>query len=325
MIAPLPHRAHTPALGALRAFEAAARLGSLSAAAAELHVTKSAISHQLRGLEDALRMPLLLRGGTLRSTQLTAQGAKLLQSVQQALALLEAACNDIRGAAAAQAPTQVLNLSSSQSVATLWLTQSLQRFSLAHPDITLAFHQHTNQKPAWKIQGIDLAILHVRDAGPHFAQDGDIPLLEETIVPFCSAEHVPRGRENDARFIAESRWLEERHVCSPETCWDLWQVRLGLASRGRGGTTALSGFATVVSAVHAGAGVALGRLPFISEDIARGRLVPLMAQTSMRGSWRYVARVRPGRAIDAPLASLIEFMRGDAQRLTALAGITARD
>ncbi|MBS7780938.1 LysR substrate-binding domain-containing protein [Acidovorax sp. CCYZU-2555] len=324
MIAPLSHRAHTPALGALRAFEAAARLGSLSAAAAELHVTKSAISHQLRGLEDALRVPLLLRGASLRRTQLTQEGAKLLLSVQQALALLEATCNDIRGAVETS-PAQVLNVSSSQSVATLWLAQSMQRFSQAHPDIALAFHQHSNQKPAWKTQGIDLAILHVRDAGPHFAQEGDIALMEETIVPFCSADHVPRGRENDARFIAESRWIEERHVGSPETGWDLWQARLGLQARGRGATTALSGFATVVAAVQAGAGVGLGRLPFISEDIARGRLVALMPQTCMRGSWRYVARVRPGRAVDAPLAKLIAFMREDALRLTALAGLTARD
>lgn len=316
-------RAHLPALGTLRSFEAAARLGSLSAAASELHVTKSAVSHQLRGLEDELGVPLLLRGGALRRAEVTEHGAKLLASVQQALALLETTCNDIRMSARKQS-AKVLNLSSSQSIATLWLTQSMHRFVDANPDIALEFHQHTNQKPAWKTHDIDLAIIHVRDAGPHLPQEGDVPLMEEAIVPFCSAGLVPAGRQNDPTFIAECRWIEERHVSSPETSWDLWQKRLGLPARGQGGTTTLSGLATVVSAVQAGAGVALGRLPIISEELARGRLVALMPEACLRGSWRYVARIRPGRTMDEPLARLIDFVRADALRLIQLSGITAK-
>lgn len=310
-------RAYPPALGALRSFEAAARLGSLSAAALELHVTKSAISHQLRGLEEELGAALLLRGGTLRRAEVTEEGARLLASVQQALATLEAACNDIRMSARKQS-AKVLNVSSSQSIATLWLTQSMHRFVDANPDISLEFHQHTNQKPAWKTHDIDLAIIHVRDAGPHLPQEGDIPLMEESIVPFCSAGLVPPGRQNDPTFIGECRWIEERHLASPETSWDLWQKRLGLTERGRGGTTALSGLATVVSAVQAGAGVALGRLPVISEELARGRLVALMPETCLRGSWRYVARIRPGRVIDEPIRKLVNFVVADAERLGAL-------
>ena len=79
---------HTPPLAALRAFEAVARLGSLSRAAAELHVTKSAVSHQLRALETDLGVPLLRRGGTVRRAETTEAGADLLASVQQALSLI---------------------------------------------------------------------------------------------------------------------------------------------------------------------------------------------------------------------------------------------
>ena len=69
---------HTPPLAALRAFEAVARLGSLSRAAVELNVTKSAVSHQLRALESDLGATLLHRGGTLRRAQVTEAGATLL-------------------------------------------------------------------------------------------------------------------------------------------------------------------------------------------------------------------------------------------------------
>lgn len=96
--APFLRRPHPP-LAALRAFEAVARLGSLSRAAVELNVTKSAISHQLRALEADLGVVLLNRGGGLRQAELTGAGADLLGSVQQALALLATACRNTRAAA----------------------------------------------------------------------------------------------------------------------------------------------------------------------------------------------------------------------------------
>ena len=320
MLKPFIWRSHAPAFGALRAFEAAARLGSLSEAANELHVTKSAISHQLRGLEENLGMPLLLRGGSLRRAEVTKEGARLLHAVQQAMAMLETACNSIRRAAHKAAP-HALNLSASQSVTSLWLTHSMHRFVEENSDISLQVHQHTNQKPAWKTQDIDLAIIHIRDDGPHRSQEGDIPLFEESIVPVCGAGLVVAGREKDPGFIAENRWIEERHVSSPETAWELWSRRLGLDTHGSSGLTVLSGLGTVVSAVAAGAGVGLGRLPVINEEIARGRLVALVPESCMRGSWRYVIRIRPGRVVDEPLSRLIQFVQDDAKRLVGLAGI----
>lgn len=310
---------HPLALGALRSFEATARLGSLTAAAAELHVTKSAISHQLRGLEENLGVALLVRGGKLRQVEVTLQGQKLLQSVRDALLLLDSTCREIRNSSAV-GTEKTLNISSSQSIAELWLTQSMHRFVNSNPDITLEFHQHTNQNPAWKTQHVDLAIMHVRDAGPHLPQEGDVRLMDEYIVPFCSAEMVPPERTNDPTFIGECRWIQERHVDSPETSWDLWQRRLGLPERRKTATTALSSLSTVVSAVQAGAGIGLGRLPLISEQIARGSLVALMPATCLRGSWRYVARVRPGRIQDDSLSRLLQFLVDDADRLQRVLG-----
>lgn len=79
----------------------------------------------------------------------------------------------------------------------------------------------------------------------------------------------------------------------------------------------------MMSAVHAGAGIALGRLPIIHEDLARGLLVALMPHRRLRGSWRYVASIRPSRVVDEPLNRLIEFIVEDARRLGLLSCVSA--
>lgn len=298
---------HTPPLAALRAFEAVARLGSLSRAAAELHVTKSAVSHQLRGLEADLGVPLLLRGGTVRRAETTPAGADLLASVQQALTLLETACRNARATARGRR-RYTLNVSANPSLAALWLAPRIGRFIELHPDIGVQVYLHASQDPAWKSQDIDLAFLHVRAHGPHLAEPGDIALMTETVVPVCSPALIPQAERNDPRVFLRHRWLEEKHIDSPETDWRTWGPRLGLAESDWQEPMVLSGLSTVVAAAAAGVGIALGRAPLIDEDLASGRLVPLMPQLRMPGSWGYVMRIHANRPMDASLPALVEFL-----------------
>ncbi|MFG0228522.1 LysR substrate-binding domain-containing protein [Achromobacter sp. 413638] len=298
---------HTPPLAALRAFEAVARLGSLSRAAVELNVTKSAVSHQLRALESDLGATLLHRGGTLRRAQVTEAGATLLVSVQQALTLLETACRNVRVAVRSKR-RHSLNLSVNPSLAALWLAPRIGRFIELHPDIDVQVFLHASQDPAWKAQDIDLAFLHVREHGPHLPQPGDIRLMSETVVPVCSPALVPPGERDDPRVFARHRWLEEKHVDSPETSWDTWSARLGLDPSERQEPLVLSGLSTVVAAAAAGVGIALGRAPLVDEELASGRLVPLMPRLKLAGSWGYVMRMQPNRPMDAALPALVEFL-----------------
>ncbi|MDH0683368.1 LysR family transcriptional regulator, partial [Achromobacter animicus] len=217
----------TPPLAALRAFEAVARLGSLSRAASELNVTKSAVSHQLRALEADLGTSLLRRGGTVRRAETTEAGAALLASVQQALTLLETACRNVRASARGKR-RYTLNVSANPSLAALWLAPRIGRFIELHPDIDIQVYLHASQDPAWKTQDIDLAFLHVRAMGPHIAAPGDIPLMTETVVPVCSPALVPEADRNDPRVFMRHRWLEEKHIDSPETDWRTWGPRLGI-------------------------------------------------------------------------------------------------
>ncbi|MGV2861066.1 LysR substrate-binding domain-containing protein [Achromobacter sp. AGC39] len=298
---------HTPPLAALRAFEAVARLGSLSRAAAELHVTKSAVSHQLRALEADLGVSLLRRGGTVRRAETTPAGGELLASVQQALTLLDTACRQVRATARGKR-RYTLNVSANPSLAALWLAPRIGRFIELHPDIGVQVYLHASQDPAWKSQDIDLAFLHVRTGGPHVAEAGDIALMTETVVPVCSPALIPEADRNDPRVFLRHRWLEEKHIDSPETDWRTWSPRLGLAESDWQEPMVLSGLSTVVAAAAAGVGIALGRAPLIDEDLASGRLVPLVPHLRMPGSWGYVMRVHANRPMDASLPALVEFL-----------------
>lgn len=310
----LPNR--TPPLAALRAFEAVARLGSLSRAAAELHVTKSAVSHQLRALEADLGVPLLRRGGTVRRAETTEAGAGLLASVQQALTLLETACRNLRASASGRRRYR-LNVSANPSLAALWLAPRIGRFIELHPDIDIQVYLHASQDPAWKSQDIDLAFLHVRAMGPHNPQPGDIPLMSETVVPVCSPALIGEADRKDPRAFLRHRWLEEKHVDSPETDWRTWTPRLGLRESDWQEPMVLSGLSTVVAAAAAGVGIALGRAPLIDEDLASGRLVALAPHLRMPGSWGYVMRIHANRPMDPSLPALVEFLAAEGRGISA--------
>ncbi|MGB6105688.1 MAG: LysR substrate-binding domain-containing protein [Pusillimonas sp.] len=308
---------HMPPLAALRAFEAAARLGSLSRAAAELHVTKSAVSHQLRALESDLGVILLHRGGTVRRAEVTEAGADLLASVRQALTLLASACRNTRVAAAGRG-RQTLNLSVNPSLASLWLAPRIGRFIALHPGIDVQVFLHANLDPAWQTQDIDLAILHVRDSGTLGPVPGDLPFLAETVVPVCSPALVPLQRRTDPHVLLEHRWLLERHIESPETSWNIWCAHLGIDDSQPQEAIVMSGMSTLVAAAASGVGIALGRAPLIDEELDSGRLVPLVPQARMAGSWGYVMRQQSHRPMSGALPALVEFLIEEGRASVAL-------
>lgn len=313
----LPNR--LPPLGALRAFEAVARLGSLSLAADELNVTKSAVSHQLRALETDFGIELIHRGGTIRRAEVSENGVELLAAVQQALALLENACIKVRREHATTT-RHVLNVSANPSFAALWLAPRVGRFIESHPDIDVQVHLHASHEPAWKAQNIDLAFLHTRASGTQPPASDDLPLMTETVIPVCSPTLVPPERRNDVTELLRHRWLQEKHADSPETDWATWRTYLGLEHSPARDILTFRGLSTVAAAAVAGVGIALGRSPLIDEDLASGRLVPLLPGKQIVGSWGYVMRKTPHRAANEALPVLLAFLE-DEVRNSHLAGL----
>src|SRR6185369_3840495 len=121
-----------PSLNALRAFWAAARHGSFAAAATELHVTASAVSLQVRQLEDELGVKLFQR--TPKGLVLSAQGAEILPGISDAFSQLQSTLVK-GGASGIEGGVQSLTVSVAPSFATKWLLPRLDRFVSQNPDI----------------------------------------------------------------------------------------------------------------------------------------------------------------------------------------------
>ncbi len=289
-----------PPLAALRAFAAVARHGSFARAAATLHVSTSAVSHQVRSLEDALGATLLTRArnGTGRTT-VTADGAALLAAVDAAFAQLGAACEAVRARTRRTRP--VLAISASHSVASLWLAPLLAAFAAQHPSVQWKVHA-TEQEPDMLGEGLDLAILRAR---PGEMADGDTKLFSETVFPVCSPTLRLRGQASE---LLGHNLLEEDHGTSVEKGWATWLDLLGPGAAAKVTIVRFSTFHAAVTAAVAGAGIALGRRPLIDFELASGRLVRPFADRSLPGSWDMIIRRRPGAARDGHVASLQSFL-----------------
>jgi LysR family glycine cleavage system transcriptional activator len=289
-----------PPLPALRAFAAVAHHGSFARAAATLHVSTSAVSHQIRGLEADLGTPLLTRArngaGTTR-TAATPAGQALLRAVDTAFAELAAACEAVR----ARGARPTLTISANGSVASLWLAPLLSSFAALHPSVQWQVRTFETV-PDLVAEGVDLAILRAR---PGEAPDGDVKLFSETVFPVCSPSLGLTGRPEE---LLRHNLLQESHDTSPEKDWSTWLDQLGLGRRAKATRVEFSTFNAAIAAAVAGAGIALGRKPLIDSDLASGRLVRPFGDRALPGSWDMVIRRRPGVARDLHVAHLESFL-----------------
>ena len=166
-------------LGALRAFEAAARLGSFKLAAQELFVTPAAISHQLAVLEEYLGTTLFIRSNRL--VQLTAVGKVLAKQVTEVLRALQSA---LQLAAAEAKPVNTLIVSAAPSLAAKWLVPRLHRFHALHPNIDLRLSSENQKHDLIHDASIDVVLRYGKGnyVGLHAEKLWD----ENYVFPVCS-------------------------------------------------------------------------------------------------------------------------------------------
>ncbi|MGU7776084.1 LysR family transcriptional regulator [Burkholderia sp. MR1-5-21] len=301
---------HLPPLSALRAFEAAVRLGGFARAAAELNVSTSAVSHQIRALEEVLGARLLERSTGLGGISVTPAGARLLPAVSSALSLLGDACADIRGTA------KRLTVSANAPFSSMWLARRLAEFSALHPTTPLNAVV-LDDEPDFARDGIDLAIVHVPQQ--KLKPDDDV-LLKETVFPVCSPELHPFA----SGAVCRSRLLQEMHENSPEIDWRNWASEFGLPDDFETKIIRYSSFSQVIGAAVGGAGIALGRTPLIEPELRSGRLVPLIPGLSRAASWRFVMRSNPSRR-HRLLDPLMAFLRDEASKTMSADPLDALD
>jgi LysR family transcriptional regulator, glycine cleavage system transcriptional activator len=289
-----------PPLAALRAFAAVARHGSFARAAEALHVSTSAVSHQIRRLEEDLGTTLLVRarnGADNARTTVTAAGQSLLQAVDRAFAELAAACDSVR----AGGKRPMLTISANGSMASLWLAPLLAGFAAKHPSVQWQMRTF-EEIPDMAREGLDLAIFRAR---PGHTGDGDTKLFGETVFPVCSPA---LGLTGDPEALSRHNLLQESGDTNSEKDWSTWLELLGLGARAKVTRVEFSTFNAAIAAALAGAGIALGRRPLIDSELANGRLVRPFPRVELPGSWDMVIRRRPGLTRNVHVALLERFL-----------------
>lgn len=286
-----------PSLNALTTFEAAARNKSYSLAAAELHITHSAVSQQMRLLENSLALRLFERHG--RQMLLTEQGALLLQQIQPALKQIFRALSDAGKAQRAPA----IKVSTLQSFATYWLVPRLSKFQKRQPGVAVHI-QGTQGLQDLERSATDLAIRYGLGQW-----DGCVAekLLDDSIFPVCSP-HFNKGRlPTDMHRLKRYRLLCDD--CPLE--WDTWTAMAGIDTAEFKHETYFSDSNLMLAAAIAGQGIAIGRSSLVTADIAAGRLVRLF-DVIAPSAYAYYMVTAAGSNKSAPLQAFEEWLRHEA-------------
>jgi LysR family transcriptional regulator, glycine cleavage system transcriptional activator len=259
--------ASLPPLDTLRAFEAAARSGSFSAAAAVLNLTHGAISRRVATLEQWLGLRLFERKA--RGVALTPEGQRLYLRTQEAFALIADTSDrwtEPRG-------TAVVRLSSIPSVSSLWLMPRLSRFEGDDPKLRVSLiidHSFLDLEA----EGIDLALRCGRGAIPGRVS---VKLFEEWCFPIASpalAKELGQG--------APERMLQAPLIhYSDASAWRAWFQAYGLDYHPRPQDRRFEDYNLVLDAAACGLGIALARPPLARAAIDAGRLVQVDHRTAL--------------------------------------------
>jgi DNA-binding transcriptional LysR family regulator len=285
-----------PSLNALRAFEAAARLESVSRAAEELHVTHGAVSRQIRALENDLGRPLFTRQG--RGLALTATGVRLRDAAGTAFARLQEAYAELRSDAGPAA----LVLGCPGSVLARWVIPRLERMGRELPSVKLHLSAHEGEFDA-RLPGLDAALMLAEPPWPTQWQVHE--LAPEYIGPVVSPRYAGYAA---LQGKSVSALLDEvlLHTASRPQAWRNWATLNGLDPSTMRFGTGFDHLYYLLEAAVAGMGIAIAPQPLVSEDIASGRLAAPWGFTRTTGTWALCA---PQHSANSRIAALAEWLR----------------
>ena len=265
-----PIRPKGPPLNALRAFEAAARLGGFAAAAEELCVTPGAVAQHIKALEDWTEAPLFERRS--QGVRLTALGVDVAGEFCAAFDQLGIAIQKLR----VRAMPQVVHIAALPSVAQLWLSPRLPKMRAAVPNLAISVTV-LERAPNLQREPFDLSLFFdTKTTG-----DGGITLHEEEIFPVCSPEFAANletpsdlGRVS---CLHDANWFDD---------WDRWIAAAlpGDSLKAKGPSFSL--YSLAVEEAKCGAGILIGHSPLIDTHIESGALLA-----------PFIKRVRTGRRL----------------------------
>ncbi len=255
-----------PALDLLVGFEAAARNLSFTKAGEELYLTQSAVSRQIKELEDQLGLPLFQRRH--RALSLTDAGQQFYAVAAQVITTMRAATERLRAQAGKRRP---LTVTTTNSFASLWLIPRLAGFTREHPGVDVRITAETKVQDLER-DGLDVALRH----GPaSLAGPNAVRLFGERVFPVCSPKllkKLPLRKPDDLKnhVLLQYHDPDVRH---PWLHWKTWLEVAGVAALRPAGTLSFSGYEQIIPAAVAGHGVALGRSPLVKDLIDSKQLV----------------------------------------------------
>ena len=294
-----------PSLDFLRGFEAAGRTLSFTRAAAELFVTQSALSRQVKALEDGLGVTLFERGH--RRLALTAAGEAFHRAVTDSLRQLASAAELARG----QPREPGVTLTTTVSFASLWIIPRLASFRARHPDVEV-FVSADDRTIDLARGEVDIAVRYLSE---HNVPEGARRLFGERMLPVVSPQalrqpRTPLARPADLRNHVLLH-LDDSEGILPWLNWPAWLTANGEPGLKPAGSLRFRMYDQLIQAAVAGQGVALGRLPLLAEHLNDGRLVAPFAKRydSSRG---YYVLMAPHAESRADVAAFVEWLGDEA-------------
>jgi LysR family glycine cleavage system transcriptional activator len=271
-----------PPFSPMKAFYAAAETGRFRLAAELLGLTESAVSHQVKRLEEFLGLALFERHG--RELRLTAAGTRFHRAIRPALAAIQAASEDVM----ATPRQQRVTITVPTSIAAFWLIPRMAKLQQRHPAVDLQLVA-TNRLCDLAREQIDLAIRY----GTGEWRNLEVrQLMPELYFPVASAAFLrKRGARSPAELLKTSRIIS--NALHPDE-WTEWCSAHSLQPPRTSNMISLSSAELVVPAVLDGVGIGIGRRPIIDPLLKDGRLVPLFRDRAIGKAAYYLVRPRAG-------------------------------
>jgi LysR family glycine cleavage system transcriptional activator len=280
-----------PSLNGMRAFEAAARLGSVKDAAEELRLTPSAVSRHIRSLERSLGQELFDRG--YRQITLTATGSYYAHSLSEAFEAIRRATEDVDGAS--NRKSSRVKLMCEPTFLNLWLADRLPAFRRLHPSIDLEI------STSGKRSNFDLAIIDEFNEKISPALKLVLPLL---LTPVCAPALL-----NGPKPLRTPQDLLNHHLIHERETrrWERWLAQEGVAGEiGKGGTI-LHDCTLIMREVANGTGIALADTIMAQDLLQQGRLVaPFEAYHDYPAG--YYLHQRPGVANRPGITQFLDWL-----------------
>ena len=293
-------------LRALHAFEAAARHGSFTGAAAELGVTATAVGQLVRSLEDWVGRPVFRRSRSGKERLgVTDEARSALDEIAQGLDALEEGLRRLKGPNARAA----VLVTASQALVTNWLIFRLERFNRCHPDIDVRLDVSDRL--------LDLtsgeADVGVRCGPGEWKGVRSSKLMDEEVIAVASPQLAPRGGSDLAAWLGLQTLIDDAtsHPGGGFPSWEDWLTHVGVSSREGASALRINATSAVVQATVAGQGVALVRRALVANELATRRLWEPFPAHGWPIRWSYHVVATPKALRRREVAAFYEWLIDD--------------